>query len=193
MAFGRCLKWPLERRCRHAGERRATNAVCCEYLPLDSMPVLGLKQSVCEGHTSIYTVIHLPSHSPNAFGKEIPEKKALFCLFVCFPFLVFYFQSRRCLSVFKRTWRNGTFFLMLYLNLWYHSSLPICQMLSCDPVGWMGAANQYFSPSLKCWAFFLQREIGLILIISVCINKFKVFFLIRAGLAVQNKSTKQLF
>lgn len=97
------------------------------------MPQLGLKKSVCEGHTSIYTVIHPPSHSPNAFGKDPKKKK----LFVCFfpPFWSYIFSHGDVYQYLRELGEMGLFFLMLYLNLWYHLSLPICQMLSCDPLG----------------------------------------------------------
>lgn len=140
---------------------------------------------VCVRGTLPFTQSYTSPHIRQMLlGRRSQKKKLCFvCLFV-FLFWSSIFSHGDVYQYLRELGGMGLFFLMLYLNLWYHSSLPICQMLSCDPVGWMGAANQYFSPSLKCWAFFLQREIGLILIISVCINKFKVFFLIRAGLAV---------
>ncbi len=135
MAFGRCLKWPPERRCRHAGERAATNAVCCEYLPLDSVPVLGLKKSVCEGHTPIYTVIPTSPAPPLTFARcfwERDPRKKSFVLSIFPPFGLI-FSHGDVYQYLRELGQMGPF-LMLYLN---HSSLPICQMLSCDPAGWL--------------------------------------------------------
>ncbi len=123
MAFGRCLKWPLERRCRHAGERRITNAVCCEYLPLDTVPVLP------------------PPTTPHVrqmlLGKRSQKKKFCFVsIFFSFSPFGLIFSHGDVYQYLRELGQMGLF-LMLYLNLWYHSSLPICQMLSCDPVGWL--------------------------------------------------------
>lgn len=88
MEFGKYSKWPLERRYRHAGERRTADAFCCECSAMDFIPVLGLQKCVSEGHTSVYSVIH-PPHIRQKLWERVPSDKKSF-VFVCF-FLLFIF------------------------------------------------------------------------------------------------------
>lgn len=135
---------------------------------------------VCVRGTLLFTPSYTPpSHSPNAFGKDPKKKK----LFVCFfpSFWSYIFSHGDVYQYLRELGEMGLFFLMLYLNLWYHLSLPICQMLSCDPLGWLERSDpvscqSILQPIPHMLGFFLQHETGLNLIVSVCMNHFKVFF-----------------
>lgn len=85
---------------------------------------------MCEGHTPIYS--HTPPHIRQMLLGKIPEKKLFVCFFL--PFWSYIFSHGDVYQYLRELGEMGLF-LMLYLNLWYHLSLPICQMLSCDPLG----------------------------------------------------------
>lgn len=129
--------------------------------------------SVCEGHTSVYSVIH-PPHIRQKLWERDPSHKKSF-VFVCFSFCSYIFSHG---DVYQYLKELGTF-LTLYLKLWYPSSLPTCQMLSRYTVGWLErcdpvSCQSISQPFLICWAFSASWNRADVLFLYV--NHFKVFF-----------------
>lgn len=128
---------------------------------------------VCEGHTSVYSVIHPPHIRQKLWERDPSDKKSF--VFVCFSFCSYIFSHG---DVYQYLKELGTF-LTLYLKLWYPSSLPTCQMLSRYTVGWLErcdpvSCQSISQPFLICWAFSASWNRADVLFLYV--NHFKVFF-----------------